>query len=47
MTYLEGAFVFLVTGAAIVWAPLALLTGGAFLIALAVVNDRRAPSEPA
>lgn len=40
-TYTEAAFVLLVTGAALVWQPLALLVGGGYLIALAVVADRR------
>jgi hypothetical protein len=39
--YAETAFVLLVTGAAMVWAPLALLVGGLYLVVLAVVNDRR------
>ena len=39
--YVETAFVLLVTGAALVYPPLALLVGGAFLAILAFVADRR------
>ena len=43
--YLEMAFALLVTGAALTpWPWLALIVAGAYLVALAVVNDRR--SEP-
>lgn len=42
VSILDAAFVLLVTGAALVWAPLALFVGGGFLVATAVVNDRRA-----
>ena len=41
--YLEGAFALLVTGCALIYPPLALIAGAAFLIGLAVVNDRRQP----
>lgn len=48
--YLDTAFVFAVTGAALVWPPLALLVGALFFIASAVVADRRsappAPEQP-
>lgn len=44
-TYTEAAFVLLVTGAALAWPPLALLVGGGYLVALAVVADRRTPVE--
>ena len=39
--YAESAFVLLVTGAAMVYPPAALLVGAAYLIALAVIADRR------
>lgn len=39
--YAEAAFVLLVTGCALVWPPLALLAGAGYLVALAVINDRR------
>ena len=40
--YLEAAFALLVTGAALSpWPWLALLVAGAYLVALAIVNDRR------
>ena len=45
-TYTEAAFVLLVTGAALVWQPLALLVGGGYLIALAWVADRRTEAQP-
>ena len=38
---LDAAFVFLVTAAAMVYPPLALAVGAAFLIVTVVVNDRR------
>ena len=41
--YAEAAFVLLVTGCALVWAPLALIAGAGYLIALAVIADRRTP----
>lgn len=41
--YVETAFVLLVTGAAMIWPPLALIVGGAFLAALAYIADRRTP----
>lgn len=43
--YTEAAFALAVTGAALIWPPAALLIGAAFLVALAVVADRRAPTE--
>lgn len=43
--YAEAAFVLLVTGCALVWPPLALLAGAGYLVALAVIADRRAPVE--
>lgn len=41
--YLEAAFVLIVTGAALIWPPLALVVGGAFLLGLAYLHDRRTP----
>lgn len=41
--YLEAAFVLLITGAALIWPPLALVVGGAFLLGLAYLHDRRSP----
>lgn len=45
--YLEVAFVFSVTGAAMVHPALALITGAGFFVALAVVTDRRTPAPEA
>ena len=42
--YAESAFVLLVTGAALIWPPAALLVGAGYLIALAYIADKR--SEP-
>lgn len=39
--YAEMAFVLLVTGAAMLYPPAALLVGGAFYAVLAMVSDRR------
>lgn len=41
--YVEAGFVLAVAGAAMIYPPLALLVGAAYLIALAVVADRRTP----
>ncbi len=41
--YAEAAFVLIVTGAAMIYPPLALIVAAGYLIALAVVSDRRAP----
>ena len=41
VSYLDAAFVLLVTGAAWLWPPLALVVGGAFFVATAYVNDKR------
>jgi hypothetical protein len=41
--YVEAAFVLVVTGAAMIYPPLALVVAAAYLIALAVVSDRRTP----
>lgn len=38
---LDAAFVFAVTGAALLWAPLALIVAAVYLIGVAVVTDRR------
>lgn len=42
-TYTEAAFAVGVTGAAMVWPPLALLVCAAFLLGLAYVTDKRTP----
>ena len=44
--YAEAAFVLLVTGCALIWPPLALLAGAGYLIALAVIADRRTEAKP-
>ena len=41
--YVEAAFVLAVTGAALIYPPLGLIVGAAFLAILAFVTDRRAP----
>jgi hypothetical protein len=41
--YVEAAFVLAVTGAALIWPPLALLVGAGFLAVLAFIVDRRVP----
>ena len=42
----EWAYALLVAGAALIWPPLALLVAGAFLLALAIIADRRStPTE--
>ena len=41
--YLEAAFAVLVTGAALIYPPAALLVCGLFLLGLAWINDRRTP----
>lgn len=43
--YLESAFVLAVTGAALIYAPAALIVGALFFVALAVLADRRTPPE--
>ena len=43
--YAESAYALIVAGAAYVWPPLALIVAAAYLIALAVVADRRTPVE--
>ena len=42
--YLEAAYALAVAGAALVYPPAALIVAAAFLVALAVIADRR--SEP-
>lgn len=44
--YAEAAYALVVAGAAMLWPPLALVAAAAYLIALAVVVDRRTPPEP-
>ena len=41
--YVEAAFVLAVTGAALIYPPLGLIVGAAFLAILAFVADRRTP----
>ncbi len=43
VSYLDAAFLFLVSGAAYIWPPLAFIVGAAFFVATAIVNDRRTP----
>jgi hypothetical protein len=43
--YAEAGYALAVAGAAMVWPPAALLVAAAYLIALAVVNDRRGQPE--
>lgn len=43
--YLEASMVFAVTGAALIYPPLALVVGAVFYVALAIVSDRRTPPE--
>lgn len=43
--YAEAAYALVVAGAAMLWPPLALVVAAAYLIALAVVADRRTPPE--
>lgn len=45
--YLSYAYALLVAGAALVWPPLVLPVAGLFLVALAVVADRRRPAPEA
>lgn len=45
--YAEVAFVLLVTGAAMVYPPLALLVAGAFFVVLAALHYRAGISAPA
>ena len=44
--YAEAGFALLVTCAAMIWPPLALGVAGAYLVALAVLADRRSTPEP-
>lgn len=43
-TYTESAFVLAVVGAALIYPPLALLVGAAYLLGLAYINDKRTPT---
>lgn len=43
--YTEAAYALLVAGAAMVWPPAALFTAAGYLVALAIVADRRTPPE--
>lgn len=47
VSVLDAAFVLSVTGAAMIWAPLALIVGAAYFVASAVIADRRAAPEVA
>ena len=42
-TYTESAFVLAVVGSALIFPPLALLVGAAYLLGLAYLNDKRTP----
>lgn len=42
--YAESAYALAVAGAALIWPPLALVVAAAYLIALAVISDRRTPA---
>lgn len=42
-TNLEAAFAAAVTGAAMIWPPLALIVAAAFWIGIQVANERRKP----
>lgn len=46
ISILDAAYALLVAGAAWVWPPLAPIVAGAFLVATAIVNDRRAEAQP-
>ena len=41
--YAEAGYALIVAGAAMLWPPLALLVAAVYLIALAVIADRRTP----
>ena len=43
--YAEWAYALLVAGAAMIWPPAALVVAAAYLVALAVVADRRSTPE--
>ena len=46
-TLIDASFCLAVTGAALIFPPLALIVGAAYLVAQAVLADRRqTPSEP-
>lgn len=42
-TYAEAAYALVVAGAAMIWPPLALIAAAGYLVALAVLIDRRSP----
>ena len=44
--YAESAYALIVAGAAMLWPPLALVVAAGYLVALAVIADRRTPVEP-
>lgn len=46
-TYTESAYALAVAAAAMVYPPLAIAVAAIYLIALAVLNDRRAPDAEA
>jgi len=41
--YAEWAYALVVCGAAMIWPPLALVVAAGYLVALAVIADRRTP----
>lgn len=41
ISILDAAYALLTAGAAMLWPPLALLVAGGFLVATAVIHDRR------
>jgi len=41
--YAEAAYALIVAGCAYIWPPLALIAAAGYLIALAVIADRRTP----
>ena len=41
--YAEAAYALVVAGAAMLWPPLALIVAAGYLVALAVISDRRTP----
>lgn len=47
VSVLDAAFVLSVTGAAMIWAPLALFVGAGYFLASAYIADRRSPDTKA
>jgi hypothetical protein len=45
VSVLDASFVLAVTGAAIIWPPLALIVGAGYFALSAFLADRRAPTE--